>query len=110
MTITESYKQAKADYEFLKRHHGGQDCNDLTGGYVADEAYFELLANPTKKNAYLHYCALISHYAGAGYEAGNDVGGARPDFENKNVRDIFIRNCDEHTILLSWGVDISEEE
>lgn len=103
------YEQAKADYEFLVEHHG-EDCSDLTGGYVADDEYFELLRNPTKKNAYYHYCRLISHYASCGYEDGTSSKGSRPDFDNEEVCEVFRRNCDEEHILIAWDVDISETE
>ncbi len=102
------YEQAKADYEFLKKHHGA-DCNDITGGYVADEKYFELLRNPSKKNAYEHYCGLISHYATCGSENHHTNAGDQPDFDNEEVCEIFRRNCDEDSVLTCWGVDIREE-
>ena len=104
------YEQAKKDYEYLVAHHGNH-VNDLTGGYVADEAYFELLQNPSKKNAYQHYCSLITHFADSGVEDMNHgVMGVQPDFEDKEVCNIFRRNYNEDNILRSWGVDISEEE
>lgn len=98
------YEQAKRDYNYLVAHHGNH-VNDLTGGYVADEEYFRLLENPTKTNAYYHYCNLITYYATAGYE--NGVKGGRPDFEDDEVCSIFRRNCDEDKIMSAWGVDIS---
>ena len=100
------YEQARADYEFLKEHHGA-DCSDLTGGYVADDEYFKLLRNPTKKHAYEHYCALIQHYASAGHE--DLQGGGRPNFNNEKVCEIFRRHCLEDEVLRRWGVDISAE-
>lgn len=103
------YEQAKADYEFLKEHHGA-DCNDLTGGYVADEQYFELLRNPSKKNAYHHYCALISHYATCGSESYDSNSGNEPNFDNEKVCEIFRRNCDEDNVLTFWGVDIRDSD
>lgn len=103
------YEEAKADYEFLKEHHGA-DCNDLTGGYVADEKYFELLRNPSKKNAYEHYCSLITYFSQVGFEPSNSTNsGDQPNFDNEKVCEIFRRNCDEHNVLAFWGVDISDE-
>lgn len=103
------YLQAKKDYEYLVEHHGS-GCNDLTGGYVADEAYFELLRNPTKKNAYHHYCNLISYFAYAGYEKDSHSNkGSEPDFGDDEVCNIFRRNCDEQQVLISWGVNIYED-
>ena len=103
------YEQAKADYEYLVSHHGA-DVYDLTGGYVAEDEYFKLLRNPSKKNAWLHYCALIQHFATVGYEpSNNDNAGKRPDFEDEEVCEIFRRNCDEDTVMTFWGIDIYEK-
>ena len=60
------YEDIKKDYRWLCRTYG--DPNDLTGGFVVEETYPDLLYNPTKTNAYNHIKRLIQY----GFQNGTD--------------------------------------
>lgn len=59
MGIKEKHKQAEEDYYYMTGKYGAP--NDLTGGYVVDEEFFELLKKPNRAKAYNLYCDLICY-------------------------------------------------
>jgi hypothetical protein len=80
------YNQARKDYEFLVAHHGGHAA-DLTGGWVEGDKLFDLLENPTKKEAAFIYESLITYSGEAGFEGGVPV-----DSGNDEVLAVYERH------------------
>lgn len=90
MGAKSDYEEYKKDYEFLVSHHGGH-AEDLTGGWVEGDKLFQLLENPTKKEAGNIYWSLITYSATAGFE-----GSVQPDRYNDEVKALYEK----------YGIDI----
>lgn len=89
--MSKRYQQARKDYESLVAHHGNYDVDDLTGGFVSDDHFWEILRKPTKTEAAKKYEALIHYSFYAGFGDGGQGCIYEPDLENEQVREIYER-------------------
>lgn len=80
------YEIARRDYERLRVLHDNRHAEDLGGGWVEGEKLFELLQNPTKKEAAIIYESLITRCATSGFE------GAPVNQDIPEVMEIFERH------------------
>lgn len=76
-----SYKQAQLDYEYLFEKYN--DPLDFCGSFCNTSSFFDLLKNPTKKNAKFIYTQLIIFFSVNGAENG------KIDSEDKRTKQIF---------------------
>tara|TARA_R100001594_G_scaffold130910_1_gene170229 strand:+ start:258 stop:542 length:285 start_codon:yes stop_codon:yes gene_type:complete len=91
--MTKRYKQAREDYEFLKKHHEAE-VYDITGGFNLDEHCFDLLESPTKTAAARVYEDLIKYSFNIGFESESygNTSYDEPDLENEKVKEIYERH------------------
>ena len=93
--MTERYKQARADHEYLWDTYG--DAYDMTGGYVDSDDLAKLLKNPTKTQAADIYTQQIDYwfqvgpdYSGFEYKTGQRKDQAVPTLCREDPRVIEI--------------------
>ena len=68
MSVVERHRVAMRDYERLCAMYDASGADDITGSWLADEKLFDLMRNPSKKNAAYLYESLIDRIYQFGFE------------------------------------------
>lgn len=109
MNISERYKKAREDYEYLVEHHDAMP-SDVTGGWGEGRWLEVLMKNPTKAQAYAIYVSLIEHTTVMGFEKGDGRGNQSnpPDFTDYRTLQIYRDYYFDENILNYYDFDIFE--
>lgn len=83
-----SYKQARADHEYL---WGIAPASDMSGAYVDQSDLAKLLRSPTKATARDCYCAQIAYWFQAGPDSGGH-GNVAIDWSDPVIQEIADRH------------------
>lgn len=99
-----TYKRARADYEYLVKHHGDEP-NDMDGGWNSGEQLTLLLKNPSLETAADIYVSAIEHSASYGFDnCSGSVMGSSPDLGDRRTLTIYARYNLMHYLVSTWGL------
>ena len=98
-----TYKAARADFEYLIKHHGNLPV-DMTGGWGEGEYLAQLLKSPNQKTAADIYHSAIEYSASVGFENDSGSGNGRVDISDRRTLDIYTRYGLHEHLVRSWGL------